>query len=295
VRPILCLTCSPLRLLECIACKRRYGQHLSKEQVAELVAAHPDTIELIGGWLEHHAVPASSASFSHGGSWLTLSGVPVAKADALMSASYRLYRHTETNETILRTMDYSLPAVLKELVQAIAPTSYFGSSNHRRSSQLMRNSLQYPSNGKKTQNPPTSLSGRGTEPRDAPACSQQITPSCLRQLYNMDSYTPSAKNNSIGLAEYFEGYASQSDLNKFMKQFSPNTSSSNISFVGVNGGANDKSNPSTEVRAVLAAGLVVTKTCNPTGCPQYPIYCVVDLPDASHLLRHKWHSELHRR
>jgi tripeptidyl-peptidase-1 len=106
-----------------IGCHRRYGAHLSKEQVAELVAAHPDTIELVGAWLEHHGVPASSVSVTHGGSWLTLSGVPLAQADALLCASYRLYRHTETNEMVLRTTGYSLPAVLHGHVRLVPNVS----------------------------------------------------------------------------------------------------------------------------------------------------------------------------
>ena len=72
----------------------RYGAHLSKERVAELVAPHPDTIEHIGSWLEHHDVPASLVSFTHGGCWLTLSGLRVAQADVLLGASYRLHPHT---------------------------------------------------------------------------------------------------------------------------------------------------------------------------------------------------------
>ncbi len=32
----------------------RYGAHLSKEQVAELVAPHPETLELVNSWLELH-------------------------------------------------------------------------------------------------------------------------------------------------------------------------------------------------------------------------------------------------
>ncbi|KAI9450476.1 hypothetical protein BJY52DRAFT_1215478 [Lactarius psammicola] len=45
---------SRVQLLRC-----RYGTHLSKEQVAQLVASHPDTLELINSWLEHHGVPFS--------------------------------------------------------------------------------------------------------------------------------------------------------------------------------------------------------------------------------------------
>jgi hypothetical protein len=30
--------------------------HLSKEQVAELVAPHPETLELVNSWVEYHGV-----------------------------------------------------------------------------------------------------------------------------------------------------------------------------------------------------------------------------------------------
>ncbi|KAH8982266.1 subtilisin-like protein [Lactarius akahatsu] len=88
-----------LRLLCC-----RYGAHLSKEQVARLVAPHTHTLDLINSWLAHHGVPTSSISTSHGGGWLTLAGVPVSQVNKLLGASYQLYRHMGTNDTtILRT------------------------------------------------------------------------------------------------------------------------------------------------------------------------------------------------
>ncbi|KAI9449670.1 hypothetical protein BJY52DRAFT_226396 [Lactarius psammicola] len=46
----------------------KYGAHLCKEEVAELVALHPDTLELVNSWLEHHGMPSSSVSSTHGGS-----------------------------------------------------------------------------------------------------------------------------------------------------------------------------------------------------------------------------------
>jgi tripeptidyl-peptidase I len=294
-----CYPHNALRLLRCIGRQRRYGAHLSKEQVAELVAAHPDTIELVGAWLEHHGVPTSSASFTHGGGWLTLSRVPVAQADALISASYRLYRHTETNETILRTIGYSLPAALHEHVQTVVPTSHFGSPKpYRRTPRLMRNAPTLPKSGQETQNASTPLLSRGTEPQVPSSCSHTITPTCLRRLYNTEGYTPrAAGKNKIGAVEYFGVSANQSDLAKFMGLFRPDAEAvrSQFSVVLVNGGINNQSNPSTEVRAVLPAWVVVTKTCNPTGCPQYPICRVNDLPDAEHVLRHRRLSALHPR
>jgi tripeptidyl-peptidase-1 len=71
----------------------RYGAHLTKEQVSQLVAPHPDTLKLVNTRLEHNGVPSSSISTTHGGCWLTVAGVPVSQADELLGASYQLYHH----------------------------------------------------------------------------------------------------------------------------------------------------------------------------------------------------------
>jgi tripeptidyl-peptidase-1 len=59
---------------------------LSKEEVGELVAPHQDTLEIVHSWLEHHGVPSSFISNSHGGGWLKVTGVPVSQADKLVPA-----------------------------------------------------------------------------------------------------------------------------------------------------------------------------------------------------------------
>ncbi|KAH8987770.1 Pro-kumamolisin, activation domain-containing protein [Lactarius hatsudake] len=109
----------------------KYGSHLSKAQVAELVAPHPDALALVHSWLEHHGVPPASVSATHGGGWLTVAAVPVPQANALLGASYQLCRHAETHETVLRTLGYSLPAALLAHVQTVAPTTHFGSPHAR--------------------------------------------------------------------------------------------------------------------------------------------------------------------
>ncbi|KAH9062403.1 peptidase S8/S53 domain-containing protein [Lactarius vividus] len=65
---------------------------LMPEQVAELVSPPPGTLKLVNSWLEYHGVPSSP--------------------NALLGASYQLYRHVETNETVVRTIGYALPAAL---------------------------------------------------------------------------------------------------------------------------------------------------------------------------------------
>jgi tripeptidyl-peptidase-1 len=250
-----------------MGCQRRYGAHLSKEQVTELVAPHPDTVELIGSWLERHDVPTSSVSISHGGCWLTLSGVPVAQADALLGASYRLYRHTETNETVLRTISYALPGLLHEHVQTVAPTTYFGSPRAlRQTSRLVPNGPTLPKGDLELQNASTDALSPGTSLPVPASCSNTVTPSCLRRLYRTERYVPCVPDeNKLGIAGYLGESASQSDLKEFMTLFRPLAVGARFSDVAVNGGINDQSKPGSEVRTLLPAGVYVTKACNPTG------------------------------
>ena len=246
----------------------RYGAHLSKEQVAELVAPHPDTIEYIGSWLEHHDVPASLVSFTHGGCWLTLSGLPVPQADALLGASYRLYRHAETNQTVLRTIGYSLPAILHEHVQTVVPTTYFGSSRALvQTSRLMPDSPTLPyASDLALQDASVNASSPGIDLPVPPYCNHTVTPTCLRRLYKTDGYVPRAlEKNKLGITGYFGISVNQTDLTKFMTLFRPDAVGAQISVVSVNGSNNNLSSPISEVRSVLAAGSYVTKTCNSTG------------------------------
>ena len=48
---------------------------------------------------------------------------------------------------------------------------------------------------------------------EAARCSGEITPACLRELYNSSTYTPSAtRNNSLGITGYLGEYANYADL-----------------------------------------------------------------------------------
>ncbi len=116
----------------------RYGAHLSKEQVAELVAPHPDTLNLVNSWLEDHGIPPSSVSTTLDGNWLMVTGVPVPRTNDILGASYQLYQHVETNKVVLRTVSYSLPDALHGHIQTIAPTTYFGSPRTQRKNPRIR-------------------------------------------------------------------------------------------------------------------------------------------------------------
>ena len=227
-----------------------YGAYLSKEQVAGLVAPHRDTLDLVGSWLTLHDIPSHALSITHGGGWLTIKKLPLTKANALLRASYQNYRHTETNETVIRTVAYSLPVALHEHVQTVAPTTYFGSPRPLlRTSRLSLNSATLPNGDPSLQNSLATFVPGTPIPEN---CSSIITPTCLRLLYKTWAYEPrAALKNRLGITGYLEQFASQSDLTDFLTLFRHDAALARFSVVTVNGGINNESQPGLEVRLVL--------------------------------------------
>ncbi|KAH9014324.1 subtilisin-like protein [Lactarius hengduanensis] len=143
------------------------------EQVAELIAPRQDTLKLVHSWLEHH------------------------RLTSCLSASYQLYRHTGENatEVILRTVSYSLPAVLHAHVQTVAPTTYFA--------------------------PPRKATADIAAPVSVlPRDDELVTPSIVRWLYRTQAYEPLAMgSNALGIFGLNDEYPSYTDLTQFMTEF----------------------------------------------------------------------------
>ncbi|KAF8266337.1 peptidase S8/S53 domain-containing protein [Lactarius quietus] len=166
----------------------KYGAHLTREQVAELLAPHPDTLELVSLWLEHRGVSSSIISTTQGGSWLTLTGVPVPQANDLLGASFQLYQHTETNDIVLRTVSYALPTVLHAHVDTVVPTTYFGTPHVQiKTPRVQRNDTAAVTTKVEFEEPATLLSSRD----------EDIVPSFLRSLYKTENYIPAAAGRNV--------------------------------------------------------------------------------------------------
>ena len=218
--------------------RNRYGSYLTREQVAELVAPHPETLELVYSWLKHHSVPSSSISVTRGGSSLTLAGVPISQANKLLSASYKLYNHVETNNTILRTISYSLPSELHAHVQTVTPTTCFISP--------------------RTQWHSGNVISRDGEPimkfpnRDESGGSGQdnssgITLAFLSWIYNTWGYKPTATLwNDLGIVGFAGEYPNPTDLGTFMNEYGRYGADATFKVVQVSNGGYDPSRPHAE-------------------------------------------------
>ncbi|KAH9008884.1 subtilisin-like protein, partial [Lactarius hengduanensis] len=202
-------------------------------------------------WLAHHGVRPSSISTTHGGAWLTVSNVLVSQANEMLGASYQLYRHSEVNDTIIRTVSYALPDVLHAHIQAVAPTTYFASIRTQRQTPRRRSvdaaaALEEAeaASGK----PVTMLSSRAD-------WDEEVTPSELRWLYKTSTYVPTAADrNTLGVIGFDNEGPSETDLtaSEYMTYFRSDVqppSLATFTVEVVNGGEYDPDTPGDETSA----------------------------------------------
>lgn len=62
----------------------RYGQHLSKAEVEELVAPHPESISFVDAWLESHGLDVNDLVRSPARDWVNVR-VPVSLAETMLN------------------------------------------------------------------------------------------------------------------------------------------------------------------------------------------------------------------
>ena len=170
----------------------------------------------------------------HGGNTLIIKSISLTQANTLLGASYQLYRHVESSETILRTIGYALPVVLHEHVLTVVPTTSFVS----RPTELLHDL----SGGWEN-----SSSGEVESKLSSRFPVNHVTPAFLQWLYDTATYVVGAQDrNALGTAGLLDLNANPEDLTAFMLQYRPDAWDARFSIVPVNEGENDPSNPQKE-------------------------------------------------
>ncbi|KAF9266299.1 tripeptidyl peptidase A [Marasmius fiardii PR-910] len=207
----------------------RYGQHLSKEEVEELVAPHPESIDLVTTWLASHGIHESDFERSPAKDWVYLT-VPVSVAEKLLGTTYHVWKHVGSGDEFVRTTSYSLPKHLHAHVDVIQPTTLFA---RFKGMNATVHSVEHAAKEYQVQK-------FNTDGQVDPSCNTTITVTCLQQLYHTLGYVPTFGNNSIGITGYLEQFANNQDLQSFYAEQRPDALNSSFEFVSVKGGINSQ-------------------------------------------------------
>ncbi|KAI5119608.1 hypothetical protein M0805_005778 [Coniferiporia weirii] len=213
----------------------RYGQHLSKQEVEELVAPHPESIEAVDGWLISHGLNVDDLVRSPARDWVEVR-VPVAIAEEMLNTKYHVWVHEESGDSSIRTLSYSVPEHIHDHVELIQPTTMFARMKKQRTTFRWSSNQEIasfsPSNPRITL--PNGISV------DA-SCNTTVTITCLKELYNAVGFNASSKiGNKIGITGYLDQFANIADLQLFYADQRPDALNSSFDFVSVNGGQNSQ-------------------------------------------------------
>ncbi|KAL8714599.1 MAG: hypothetical protein Q9220_001547 [cf. Caloplaca sp. 1 TL-2023] len=204
----------------------RYGDHLSSDEVNELVKPSGESLDLVHEWLRDNGISADKLRYSPARDWVKVS-LPIAHVERLLDAKYSVYRH-EDGTHIVRTPAWSLPTHLHKHIDAIQPTNSFFRAAPKKSTVMpVADDGQDVASASRVDvmNPPTDLTV-------AQACNvSAVTPLCLRTLYGTINYKPQVPGkNKVGLTNYLNEANNRSDVYLFLKQFRPEAAQEAFTF-----------------------------------------------------------------
>ena len=80
---MIAIVCGAERKIVSDPSHERYGAHLSHEEVNELIAPHPESVDQVTAWLASHGLYDEALSRSPAGDWIKVK-VPVSLAEDML-------------------------------------------------------------------------------------------------------------------------------------------------------------------------------------------------------------------
>ncbi|KAE9364939.1 subtilisin-like protein [Stipitochalara longipes BDJ] len=176
-----------------------YGSHLSQEVINSMIAPKDESRDLVLQWLNNEGLGDYSSISPRADSIIIQASI--SQIEKLLDAEYSSFVRIDSRQSVVRTLEYSIPGLLKSHVDMVQPTTFFGLRPQRSGARILK---------------PNTLE---TELEIVTGCVGTIvTPECLSNLYNFKgakNYT----NGLMGIAGFLEEYPSPSDLASFMTLF----------------------------------------------------------------------------
>jgi tripeptidyl-peptidase-1 len=187
-----------------------YGKHLTIDEITSIVAPADETREAVLSWLKLHGV---TPYFENRNKDFFFVKAHYSVVEKMLDVEFNTYHHAQRNYTVTRTtQEYNIPVFVQNHIDFIVGQNGFPTLHS-----IRRNNAQS-------------------------AAQVTVTPSVLRQRYNVSAVGRNSKNKQA-VAEFQEQYLSPSDLSSFCRQYVPQNPSCTVAKVV---GSNDNSDPGVE-------------------------------------------------
>ena len=204
----------------------RYGQHLKRDELKELIKPRTESTDAVLGWLKSSGV--ESEDIENNGEWINFV-VPVSKAEEMLDTTFKTYQSLVREDIKqIRVIHYSVPKAVRSHIDLIQPTTRFGQIRPQVNHIIEEEIISTTANLRVAAVNAT--------------CNTTITPQCLKDLYNFANYQPDPKAPVlVGVNGFLEQYARFKDFANFAQLFAPWAVGSNFTWSSVNGTLSSKS------------------------------------------------------
>ncbi|KAK5072853.1 hypothetical protein LTR64_000737 [Lithohypha guttulata] len=210
----------------------RYRQHLSREQVDDLIRPDDDASALVDKWLQDNGIAGSQRKYSSARDWVSVT-LPVSQVEELLDTEYATYIH-EDGSSLVRTTKWSLPQHLHEHISTVQPTTSF-----LRASPKLKTVMESPAQDLNIDDyVPNGTSIPGT-------CNfSGMSPACLRLLYGTYNYTSQSPTSHIAFANFLGEVPTRADATAWLQRLRPEAVSAAQTFeqISINNGPIDDGN-----------------------------------------------------
>ncbi|KAI0005265.1 tripeptidyl-peptidase 1 precursor [Xylariaceae sp. FL0662B] len=195
----------------------RYGQHLSGDDVKELVKPTNETLDLVHEWLGDNGIIPSG--YSTAKDWITVS-LPIETIERLLDTQYHVYEHQDSGSKVARAPKWSLPSHLHEHIDTIQPTNSFFRAHAEKTDHIVG-----PVHIHANYRPPSNST------LNAVCNVSSVTPECFQTLYSTKGYKARADGkNKIAFNNFLGEHPIRTDGELFLAKYRPEAVSSAKTF-----------------------------------------------------------------
>lgn len=197
-----------------------YGKHFTRDELKALLRPSNEASRAVINWLKASGV--QDADIEDDGEWIKFAA-DINQVEAMLDTKFNLYQSiVKPSISKIRTLQYSLPQELLQYIDLVTPTTRFAQikpqGNEVHDKEIIGDIATIASAVNDT------------------ACNVTITPTCLRDLYNIKGFTPNPKQcGFIGVSGFLEQYAQYGDLAQWQPTYAPWATEANFTWTSING------------------------------------------------------------
>ncbi|EXJ89839.1 hypothetical protein A1O3_02906 [Capronia epimyces CBS 606.96] len=198
----------------------RHGQHLSAEEVHELIKPPEEASVAVHEWLQGHGVDVDKLRYSPAKDWISVT-LPVSAVEEMLDTEYSVYKHHD-GAVLVRTEGYSLPLYVHEHISTIQPTNSWARLQRQQKRHEVERRYSHVLKVADDWTPPEFLPVLSNATVETVCNFDAVTPDCLRTLYGTVNYeVKAAGKNKMAHINYLDEASNRSDISIFLSKYRP--------------------------------------------------------------------------